>query len=87
VSWPTTLEQAHLWIGAREPVAPATRSAEKEWRDLAAKVYRRVAKTDPTWAGSAREWARAEEETAFRLGAQIAVSEAMSLYLGQTDTR
>jgi hypothetical protein len=81
-SLPATLEQAHVWIGAREPAAPASREAEKAWRELAASVYRQVAATDPKWADRAREWARAEEETAFRLGAQIAVSKAMGYYLG-----
>lgn len=81
-TWPVTLEQAHIWIGAREPAAPASPAAEKEWRELAAQVYERVATTDTRWAKRAREWAHAEQETAFRLGAQIAVREAMGYYLG-----
>jgi hypothetical protein len=80
--WPTTLEQAHAWIGAREPAAPASLAAEKAWRELAAQIYRRVAATDPHWATQARDWARAEEETAFRLGARIEVRRAMAYYLG-----
>lgn len=79
---PQTLEQAHLWLGARQPADDAPAEEHQCWHELCAVVYLQVAVTDPVHADWAREWATAERETAFRLEAQIAVRAALESYLG-----